>query len=119
LTAPIFFDCTSSIAQRASKGWLPTNIGLGSCAPIDVYSTEQSSIDAVYNSISATEDVTGKRSVRVPRVVTKAEQASSKGAIIIVRRKNNCGEFILERKTKKLQRSNITTILCGKGVMIG
>ena len=59
LTAPIFFDCTSSIAQRASKGWLPTNIGLGSCAPIDVYSTEQSSINAVYNSIPATADVTG------------------------------------------------------------
>jgi hypothetical protein len=53
------------------------------------------------------------------RVVSRVEQASSKGATIIVRRQNNHGEFILERKTKKLQRSNITTILCGKGVMIG
>jgi hypothetical protein len=77
LTAPIFFDCTPSIAQRASEGWLPTKIGLGSCAPIDVYSTEQSSIDAVYNSISATEDVTGEE-----------ECTSSKGG-----HKGGTGEF--------------------------
>ena len=38
---------------------------------------------------------------------------------VVVCGPKNCGEFILERKTKKLQRSNITTILCGKGVMIG
>jgi hypothetical protein len=35
-TALILLDCTPSIAQRASKGWLPPKIGLGSCAPIDV-----------------------------------------------------------------------------------
>ena len=35
-TALILLDCTPSIAQRASKGWLQTKIGLGSCAPIDV-----------------------------------------------------------------------------------
>jgi hypothetical protein len=97
-TAPIFPDCTPSIAQRASKGWLPTQIGLGSCAPIDVYSTEQSSVDTVFHSILTTEDVTGREECRSSKSGNEGRTGEFQG--IKVRRQSNRGKFILERKQR-------------------
>lgn len=112
-TTPIFSDCTPSIAQRQKAGYR-RKLVWGVVPPsMYYYSTEQSSVDTVFNSILTTEDVTGREECRSSKSGNEGRTGEFQG--IKVRRQSNRGKFILERKketTEEQQNTNHVRQAC-------